>query len=415
MAEQTRTAGDWLAEADEERHQQTVLRQTKEGVFGLDTVVQDFDEREIERLRRIGGVIRSPERPGVRSAIALAGSAAQTKFQLFPGDCDFFERVHIVAPTREAALATLASVMIETVGNVFGHPDLQFAEMKLGTHQIDSKRGDEIFKTGTPVSWSLGDMDARSIAAEDADGQPVVIEMGKVAENPGFVKLDWVFADQDKDRIVAVSKVIDATWESPDGQIVALDGVLDSFYQEVYLDPESKPHVERLIDRATPSGLREYVEQLEKEIIKYTDPEHANWGKVAKRLYNIFRITNRSQPAMFLRQLFDDPAARLYQIPPSLYALSQVLGKRHLAAETVSAQLDEMEDILKDTYTDSDLEDVVTKLRQIADTADVERGEIIDELTEKANRQVSLYFEERLKEEPEIVGYIAMLREDLRA
>jgi hypothetical protein len=412
MVEQTRTAGEWLAEVETERREETVLRQTKEGVFGLDTVVQDFDEKEIDRLRRIGAVIRSPERPGVRSAIALAGSAAQTKFQLFPGDCDFFERVHIVAPTREAALATLASVMIDTVGNVFAHPDLQFAEMKLGIHKTDARRGEEIFKAGTPVSWTLGDMDARSINAEDADGQSVVIEMGEVAENPGFVKLDWIFADKDKDRIVAVSKVIDGTWESPEGQIVALDGVLDSFYQEVYLDPESKPHVERLIDRATPSGLREYVEQLEKEIIKYSDPEHGNWGKVAKRLYNIFRITNRTQPAMFLRQLFDDPAARLYQIPPSLYALSQVLGKRHLAAETVGAQLDEMEDILKDTYTDTDLEDVIVKLRHIADTAEIERQEIIDELTEKANRQVSQYFEERLKEEPEIVGYIAMLRDE---
>ena len=33
--------------------------------------------------------------------IPVTGSAAQSRFQLFPGDCDYFERVHIEAPTRD--------------------------------------------------------------------------------------------------------------------------------------------------------------------------------------------------------------------------------------------------------------------------------------------------------------------------
>ena len=39
----------------------------------------------------------------------------------------------------------------------------------------------------------------------------------------------------------------------------------------------------------------------------------ANYGKVAKRLYNIFRLTGRWQEAAFVRELFDEPAALLYQ------------------------------------------------------------------------------------------------------
>ena len=42
------------------------------------------------------------------TALALSGSAAQGKIQRFPADCDFFERVHIRAPTREEACAILA-------------------------------------------------------------------------------------------------------------------------------------------------------------------------------------------------------------------------------------------------------------------------------------------------------------------
>jgi len=37
------------------------------------------------------------------TALSLSGSAAQSKIQRFPGDCDFFERVHIKADAREAA------------------------------------------------------------------------------------------------------------------------------------------------------------------------------------------------------------------------------------------------------------------------------------------------------------------------
>jgi hypothetical protein len=407
-----RSAGDWLSELESEDRDRFSLSQTKEGVFGLDTVVEDFDEDEIERLRRIGEAIRTLDREGVKSAVALAGSAAQSKFQLFPGDCDFFERIHIVATTREAALAILASVMIETVGRVFSHPDLKFAEMKLGTHPRDGRRGDDTFRTGSPVSWSLADLDARSIPAEDADGVAYLIDLGEVAGNPGFVKIDWVMADREKDRIVAVSKAIDATWEAPDGSIVALDGVLDSFYQEVYLDPETRPHVERLIDKAKPSGLREYVDQLDREIAKYTDPAHANWAKVAKRLYNIFRITNRPEPAMFLRQLFDDPAAHLYQVPAGLHALEQILGTRHLDEEVVNHQIEEMANIVRDTYLSEDADDVIASLRSLPTIGRDKRQAVIDEIREKVEAEVSGYFEARLREETEIMGYIALAREE---
>ena len=52
--------------------------------------------------------------PGVvETALALSGSAAQSKIQSYPGDCDYFERVNILAPTREEACQILARIMRE--------------------------------------------------------------------------------------------------------------------------------------------------------------------------------------------------------------------------------------------------------------------------------------------------------------
>ncbi len=413
MPEAVKRAKDWVAELEEQAA--LSLRQTDSGVFGLEEVVADFDEAEIERLRVIGEAIGTPPRPGVKSAIALAGSAAQSRFQLYPGDCDFFERVHIQATSREEAIGILLSTMIETVGRVFTHPHLQFAEMKMGLHPKDSRRGEETYKTGTPVSWSLSDLDSRSFPVEDADGSPLLIELAEVSEQPGQVKLDWIQADRDKDRIVAVSKVIDATWESPEGLITALDGVLDSFYQEVYLDPESKPHVQRLIEQATPSGLREYTAQLDKEIAKYTTEGKENWGKVAKRLYNIFRITNRPGPADFLRQLFDDPAARLYQVGGALYAAGQAMGKSRLTPEAIDAQVEGLVDIVRECYTRTDKEELISKLRQLTSLDDQSRKAAVDEITEKANDEVSDYFKGRLMENADIADYVRGVIEESKA
>ena len=54
--------------------------------------------------------------------------------------------------------------------------------------------------------------------------------------------------------------------------------------------------------------------QLEKEVRKYVTKDPRNYGKAAKRMYNIFRLTGRYEQAAYLRELFDEPAAMLYQV-----------------------------------------------------------------------------------------------------
>jgi len=394
----------------ETREPEHVLQETEDGVFGLQEVIRDFDEADLARLRQIAAVIRTPPREGVRTAMALAGSAAQSKFQLFPGDCDFFERVHIQAPDREAALDVLVAAMVETVARVFPHPQLQFTEMKLGLHPDEVLRDGEALHRGTPISWTLAEVDARAMPVQDASGAARMIALREVAADPGFVKLDWVYADPDRDRVIAVTKVLDATWEGPDGAIVALDGVLDSFYQEVYLDPESRVDVERLIAQVRPDGLVEYTDQLESEIRRYSDPEHANYGKVAKRLYNLARVYGNAASAAHLRALFGDPPARLYQVPTSLFTLNVALNARRLDPEAVSGHVADTERILRECYTGADGEELAALVRALPGMAAEEREAATQRISDHVNEQVSDYFQARIAENAELQAYLDSLR-----
>src|SRR4051794_30447848 len=95
----------WLATmAAEQGEADDVEVQVSTGVFGHRVAMMDFSPTELDRFRAIGEIVGLEDRPGqVETALALSGSAAQSKIQTYPGDCDFFERVHIHASTREDA------------------------------------------------------------------------------------------------------------------------------------------------------------------------------------------------------------------------------------------------------------------------------------------------------------------------
>jgi hypothetical protein len=84
----------------------------KNFVYGAKIAIMDFSPEYLEYFRRIGKIVAIPDQPGVlETALALSGSAAQSKIQKNPGDADFFQRVNIKAPTRAAAIQILADAM----------------------------------------------------------------------------------------------------------------------------------------------------------------------------------------------------------------------------------------------------------------------------------------------------------------
>ena len=284
------------------------------GVFGHKVVMLDFSPSELARFREIGRLVEFEDEPGVvETALALSGSSAQSKIQTYPGDCDYFERVNIIADTREEANTILARIMRDKALSKLKGPTYQLIEVKFGSYPFDMVKGDQLIKLGSPISWTPAEIQAGKIEGFLQDGTQAEIQWEEAASNSGWCKLDWVIADPTRGKLANASNMLDVTWEAPDGSITPLDNYLDAYFQEVYLEAESVPIFSKLMKHVSPDALDDYVTQLEKEVNKYLTKD-INYGKAAKRMYNVFRLTGRYEEAAYLRELFDEPTTMLYQV-----------------------------------------------------------------------------------------------------
>jgi hypothetical protein len=304
---------DWLVAIAADQAE-NIVADAETGTFGHRASMLDFSDRDLERFRTVGAIVELTGPPGITdAALALSGSAAQSKIQTYPGDCDYFERYNIRAATREQACEVLASTMRDKIFAFNRGATYQFLEAKLGSVPHDGWHAGQAVKTGSAITWSIDEVRRGVWELTDAEGEVTSISWLEAAHDPGWVKLDWVVTDPVRKRLSNASNVVDVTWEAPDGTIVALDGYLDSYFQEVYLEADDLPAFNRIIAHVSTDAIAEYVEQLEGEARKYLT-RHLNYGKAAKRMYNLFRLSGRYLDAAFIRELFDQPASLLYQV-----------------------------------------------------------------------------------------------------
>ncbi len=307
-------AMQWLTAMASIKSSMDISIDNDSGVFGSQIVMLDFSPKELAHFREIGRLVEFYDEPGVvETALALSGSSAQSKIQTYPGDCDYFERVNIIAATRQEACQVLARLMRDKALSSLKGPTYQLLEVKFGSYPSDVLRGDTLLRAGTPISWLPDEIQSGQIEARLPDGTPAAIRWQEVSADPGWCKLDWVIADPVRGQLSNASNMLDVTWEAPNGSITPLDGYLDPYFQEVYLQAESIPIFSKLSRHVSADALDDYVKQLEHEVNKYLTKD-INYGKVAKRLYNIFRLTGRYEDAALLRDLFDEPATLLYQV-----------------------------------------------------------------------------------------------------
>ncbi|HSJ57616.1 MAG TPA: hypothetical protein VLC95_10570 [Anaerolineae bacterium] len=385
----------------------------EQGIYGHRITLLDFDPEVLERYRRLAEIVEIPDRPSVQTAISLSGSAAQSKVQRFPGDADFFERVNIQAGTREEACRILGDVLRDKVLSALRGDGYEFVEAKFGTWQEPVVRGGKEIAAGAPISWDASEVEAGQFEVFDPNGKARTIEWSYGCTDPGWCKLDWVIVEPELGRVVHASNMLDATWEAPDGKIVPLDGYLDPYFQEVYLDADSIPVFTKLVKQVSANALQEYVVALEHEVYKYSCCDPKNLGKVAKRLYNIFRLTGRWSEAAFVRELFDEPAALLYQVAALIDTLDEaVTSGASLDRETLIDQVDhlirtvvrvaegEVEEQLVDALLK--LRDDLTGRRTLGD----EWQTILAASYRKVGDLVNEYFQERLFVLPEILSYV---------
>ncbi len=284
-------------------------------IYGAKIAILDFAPDDLAYYRHIGKIVGIDDQPGViETALALSGSAAQNKIQTNPGDADFFERVNIKAPTREQAIRILADTMrAKALGTLRGS-DYQLVVVKFGTHPEAAHRNGKAIKKGSPMEWRPADLQAGAFEVELADGSKRAIRWEDGMVEPGWTKLDWIVADPQRGQLASASNLLDVTWEAPDGTLTPLDGFIDPYFQEVYLDAASVPVFSKLVRQVQQDdALANYVKDLEREVYKYL-VKSPNYGKVAKRAYNIFRLTDRYVAAAYIRELFDEPTTALYRV-----------------------------------------------------------------------------------------------------
>jgi hypothetical protein len=399
-----------MAAGGSEDHDVVIDERT--GVFGHKVSMLDFSSEDLTHFREIGRLVEFYDVLGeIETALALSGSAAQSKIQTYPGDADYFERINILADDQQSACQSLADMMREKVEQKAAGPNYQLLAVRMGSYPQDVTRDGLPFKKGASIEWTAPEVLAGQIEVLTFDGKPLIIDWYETAQNPGWCKLDWVVADPVRNQLVNASNMLDITWEAPDGTITPLDGYLDPYFQEVYLDAESVPIFSKLAQHVSANALDDYVTQLEKEVIKYLTKD-INYGKAAKRMYNVFRLTGRYQEAAFLRELFDEPTSMLYQV----WALIRTMDEcsqpdSTIPIESVQAQADQLIVSVVDAL-EGDKETTVVRylLRLRNGLEDQKSGQPLTNEVETARAEVinivNNFFYEKLTGLPEIKVYI---------
>ncbi len=405
-------AMQWLTAMAATEARQGVVVDERTGVFGHSMVMLDFSPADLAHFRQIGRLVEFENTPGVvETALALSGSAAQSKIQAHPGDADYFERVNILAATREEACRILADLMRKKALSTAKGETYQLIEVKFGSYPRDFVRDGRTFATGSPIAWKPGEIEAGQIEGFSPDGQPVVVRWDDVAQDPGWCKLDWVVADPGRHQLANASNMLDVTWEAPDGTITPLDSYLDPYFQEVYLDAASVPIFAKLAQHVSADALDDYVAGLRHEVEKYLTKD-VNYGKVAKRLYNIFRLTGRYPEAAFLRELFDEPATMLYQVWSLIRTLDDATQPGStLAMQHVLDQADELILAVTETLEGEQETEIVRQLLRLRDSLTRQRtGETLIPEAEATRAEVinlvNNFFYDKLTALPAIRQYM---------
>ncbi len=397
-------------------HSEHALASHETGAFGSHVALLDFDEGDIAFFRRLARRVRLISHPNVESAIAISGSSAQGQVQLFPGDYDFFERVNIHAPDLQTAKQILRETLRATALRAFSEPDIVLIEANMGEYAYPVLERGSQRTIGDPITWTPQDVLNGYIDVMKQDRGTERIHWDDVDAGKGWTYLGWIIADRERGHIALASNMFDVTWQAPDGTLTSLDGSIDPFFQEIYLEPSEHPVFTKISHQISPAALDEYIHAMRSQVLHYTH-EEPNFGKASKRLYNLFRLTDQLESAAYVRELFDESTARLYQVPGLLQAAEIAL--RDPAAEidraTILRQIDLVMEQVREATEGPDEAEILRELSRLRH--DVLReppgsdwDEIFREVHHRCAAIVNHFFQTHLYAYAEIRDFIEHLK-----
>jgi hypothetical protein len=166
-----------------------------------------------------------------------------------------------------------------------------------------------------------------------------------------------------------------------------------------------------LAQHVSADALDEYVKQLEKEVNKYLTKD-VNYGKAAKRMYNIFRLTGRYEEAAFIRELFDEPTSMLYQVWALMRTIDECLQPdSSIPIETVKDQADNLIMEVIEALEGDEESTVVRHLMKLRRSLDRQAGgqrmtAEVEAARAEVKNLVNNFFYEKLMALPEIRVYM---------
>ena len=256
-----------------------------------------------------------PPRKLIDSAIVFSGSSAQNRIQPFGADIDMAEHVNIKAKTTEEAGQILAQSIsanvdrqtdvVDSNGNKIS---LHFLEMKAGGNYPPDAA---IELQGQKLRWSVDDIKKGYIEYKKSDGETTKITLEQACQQPQMLKVDYVGVTDN--TVVEVTKVSTVIVKDDDGNMLIdnSSGQADA-YQEIYFDDPSEMGL--LNETSNPENYLNYVKVFVGEMKKYSQPGHENRLKVAKRMYNLLKVTGDLALSQELSNVFSSDAAAMYQL-----------------------------------------------------------------------------------------------------
>jgi hypothetical protein len=395
-------ARQWMVAVAASDEADRIAADAEIGVFGDRVSLLDFDPSDLAHFRALVPRVRIEPTPEIESAFAIAGSAAQGRIQPFPGDSDFFERVHVHADTEEDAKRIFRAALRATALRAAAQPDIVLIEVDLGVYPEPVVQRGVPLDAGHTIEWTTNDVVEGKMVVTAPDGTPRTYAWDDADPGTGWLYLYWIVADRENERISLASNVLDVTWEDADGVIHSLDGSVDPLVQEVYLEASALPLVERLQALVAPGAREAYRDAMREQVLHYSTVEQS-YGKVAKRLYNLCRVADELEAAAYVRELFDEPPARLYQVPGLLEAADHARDPESgIDREMVFRQLAVIRESIADATDGADEAELLAELRDVEEAALREGGESGDwetalaDVRERSSVLVNEFFRTRL-------------------
>ena len=143
------------------------------------------------------------------------------------------------------------------------------------------------------MSWTLEEIRAGQMEVTLADGALRVYTWEDASHDPGWCKLDWVIADTTRGQLANASNVLDPTWEAPDGDDRAARRLPRPLLPGGLPRGRSRSRCSPSWSRSSRPTRSTTTSSSSSTRSGSTPSRTPNYGKAARRMYNVFRLTGR--------------------------------------------------------------------------------------------------------------------------